>query len=97
MRFRQIFKINRIEWCAFMAGATKLNYMLKFVLSAIKESASQQLFHKCPYQGKVEIVNKALKEAKLISIYPPGLYRLDVKVSNEATVMFNVELELEIF
>lgn len=96
--FRQIFKINKVDWCGFMAGFAKPNYMITFFMKIIKESTSKELFHKCPYEGEVDIINKALKDSSMVSIYPPGKYRIEVKVSDgNNAVMLRIRLDIDIF
>lgn len=81
--YRQIFKLSKIEWCSFMAGTAKSNYMINFIVNTIKESTGEQLFHKCPYEGRIEILEFSMKNEKLFSIYPRGKYQLDIKIADE--------------
>lgn len=96
--FRRIFKINKVDWCGFMAGFAKPNYMINYFMNIIKESTSKELFHKCPYEGEVEIVNKALKDSSMVSIYPPSKYRIEVKISDgNNAVLLRIQLDIDIF
>lgn len=80
-QYRQIFKLSKIEWCSFMDGSSKKsNYLINFFVNTIRESVDKQLFHKCPFQDRVELVNMTMKNDKLFSIYPRGQYRLSVKM-----------------
>lgn len=80
-----------------MAGTTKSNYMINFITSTIKDSAADVLFHKCPYEGLINITNIVFKNDKLLSIYPNGKYRLDVKLFDEQQVeVFYVAVQMEL-
>lgn len=84
--FRQIFKVTRIEWCSLMDGSAKSNYMTKFVINTVKESGAEELFHECPFEGVFHIKNMTMKNDKLLSIFPNGNYRFDIKAADENNV-----------
>lgn len=69
-----------------MAGTKKSNYMINFIISTIKGSTSKELFHTCPYEGKVDVSNVTLQNEKFFSIYPSGKYRINIKISDEKNV-----------
>lgn len=69
-----------------MANTTKSNYMTNFLLGTIRKSTSKELFHKCPYQGRIVISNATMQNEKFFSIYPPGKYRINVKLLEEDNV-----------
>lgn len=95
--YRQIFKIHKVEWCSFMSGKARSNYMMNFIINTIKDSTSKQLFHKCPYQGRFELLNITMKSDSHFSIYPRGQYRLDIKLYDEGDAeMFSVAVEMKI-
>ena len=95
--YRPIFKVAKIEWCSLMAGARKSNYLINIIINIIKESTSGKIFHKCPYEGKLEITSQAMKNNKLLSIYPQGKYRIDFKICNDHNdILVYFELEVEI-
>lgn len=96
-KYRQIFKLSKIEWCSFISGSVKSNYMIKFVINTIRESTGKQLFHRCPFQGRIAAMNLTLRNDKLFSIYPRGQYRLSVKMSDgDNREMFFVALEFDL-
>ena len=64
------------------------------MINIVKESTPAETFHKCPYEGKVVVIGKALR---LLSIYPQGKYRIDFKIfndHNDVLVYFEVEVEI---
>lgn len=81
--FRQIFKAPKSEWCAMMSGKKNNNRLLKGLIEALKEKAPH-FFKKCPYLGRYELFNAALNK-KLLSIYPSGVFRIDVTISDDIT------------
>lgn len=95
-KYRQIFKLSRVEWCAIMAGTTKPNQMVKLIFNTVKESIPQ-LFHKCPFEGRFEVHNITMKNGKFLSIYPSGKYRMNIKLYDEIDdeiIFIKVVLEL---
>lgn len=95
--FRQIFKLTKVEWCAFMAGTTKSNYMINLLVSTIKDSTSKELFHKCPYEGKIELMKISMKNDKLFSIIPSGNYKIRVEIMDgNSAGLFTVELVVDL-
>lgn len=80
-----------------MAGSTKSNYMINFIINTVKESTGDQLFHRCPFQGRVAMMNLTMKNDKLFSIYPRGQYRLRVNLSDgNNKEMFQVAFEIDL-
>lgn len=79
--FRQMFKAPRVDWCALMSGSTKSNLMMKGLVEIFKRQMPH-FIHKCPYFGRYEAFNVTVN-TKLLSMYPPGIYRFQGKVVDE--------------
>lgn len=80
-----------------MAGSAKSNYMINFIIGTVKESTGQQLFHKCPYEGRIELMKISMKNEKLFSIYPRGKYLLRVKIADGNNIdMMTVAIEFDL-
>lgn len=81
--FRQIFKIKKFEWCSLMAGESKSNYMTNMIINTFKSSVTTEIFHKCPFLGKISLLNVTLKAEPMLSIYPTGVYRIVIKAYDD--------------
>jgi len=83
-KYRQLFKVPPINWCALMGGGAKsrVNPLLKTVLAILKRYAAT-LLHRCPYQGEHIARNISLERSVLI-IYPTGEYRIGFFLFNDA-------------
>lgn len=80
-----------------MAGSAKSNYMINFIINTIKESTGDQLFHKCPYDGRIEIMDITMKNDKLFSIYPRGKYLVKIQIADGDNFdMMTAALELDL-
>lgn len=96
--YRQIFKVSKIEWCSFMAGTSRSNYMITMLVNTIKSSATENIFHKCPFDGKIVLTNVTMKNQKLLMIYPSGNYRFVIKVNDDwddEIFLINIAYKLE--
>jgi hypothetical protein len=81
--FRQIFKIKKLEWCSMMAGTARSNYMTNLIVNMVKSTATEKLFHKCPFSGSMNLSNIALAGDVFFSIYPSGIYQLFLKIFDD--------------
>lgn len=80
-----------------MSGASKANYVGNFLISTIKDSTTKELFHKCPYEGTVKVVDVKMKNDKLFSIIPPGQYKVDLKIEDGSnSEIYHVEVILDL-
>lgn len=80
-----------------MSGTSKANYVGNFLISTIKDSTTKELFHKCPYEGTIKVIDVKMKNDKLFAIIPPGQYKVDVKIEdgNNAEI-YHVEVVLDL-
>ena len=76
--FREVINTKKQEWCDFMDGKTK-NLYLSHTIAQINSSAPN-LFHKCPYEGDVEVKNLTVDDQKAFSVFPEGIYKTSVLV-----------------
>lgn len=75
-----------------MSGDKKANGLVKSFIDTFKES-SPQLFMKCPYTGPFEVSNLKL-DKKLLFVYPPGLFRVDIKIIEDGVNQVTLTLSL---
>lgn len=80
-----------------MAGSSRSDCIMSFIINTIKQTTGEKLFHKCPYQGRVEIVNLRIRNENLFSIYPRGKYLLKIGIFDEKNLdMMTVAVEIEL-
>lgn len=66
-----------------MAGGKRSNYMINMVINTVKSGTTAEIFHPCPFSGKFDLKNVTLKGEQLLSIYPTGTYRINLKIYDE--------------
>lgn len=59
-----------------MAGSTS-NVLLKSLIDQVQSDS--KIFHKCPYEGVIEMKNFDIKDEKFFTIYPSGDYKSIIK------------------
>lgn len=77
--FHPIIDTKCIEWCGLMDKSVS-NAFLNFAINQLRKTASE-LFHKCPYEGEIDISNATLDSTlydKNTQLFPEGIYRADV-------------------
>lgn len=79
-----------------MHGEVKSNYMINFVIGTVKDSAGKELFHECPYQGRIAVTNLTLKNDRLFSICPSGKYQISVNISEDGVKLISVNVRLDL-
>lgn len=63
------------------------NLFLMTILAEVKDSAPQ-LFHKCPYQGSIDVYNLTTDSQKAFDVFPEGIYRLNFSVFKGSKEVF---------
>jgi Protein of unknown function (DUF1091) len=92
--FRQFFKIPPVQWCSFVAGKRNSNAIVKSLLKAFKECCPE-LYMNCPLAGHFEL--KKIKVKKdLLMLYPVGIYRFLLTVTDSRNVTLTISLLMEI-
>jgi hypothetical protein len=77
-----------------MNGASS-NVFFQSLMAQVK--TTENVFHKCPYEGKIEAKNLDMKEDKFFSVYISGLYRSFVMISDKAkNEIFSFTLDAQI-
>ncbi|KAL7011865.1 hypothetical protein ACKWTF_014495 [Chironomus riparius] len=74
--YREVINTKKQEWCGVMDGKSAHPLLLQIV-AQIKGSAPS-LFHKCPYEGDVELKNVTLDDQKAFDVFPAGNYKTSV-------------------
>lgn len=89
-----MFNIPRIEWCGYVAGVKSNNFMLRKMVTLMREDVPE-LFKNCPWEGRSEITNSKLN-TKLVAFLPKGIYRINNKITGEITKStFSIFIEFE--
>jgi Protein of unknown function (DUF1091) len=93
--YRQVINTNRIDLCALMEGAVD-NIFMKRAIPLFGEYA--YVWHKCPYNGSIEMNNFVAVEADENSsnIFPQGYYRYDVLLFHNDREAVSIKLASEI-
>lgn len=93
-KFRQMFKIPKIDWCDLMKGVKKANPITKAFLKSFNDSCPN-VIRPCPYFGKFELQDFKLNRDLMI-ILPKGILRTVIggvdgsKVAFEASMLINI-------
>lgn len=95
--FRQIMDTKQLEWCSIMDG-TESNTLLKFLISQLKGSLDD-LFHKCPYEGEMDLRNVTLDSSlydKTTQLFPEGIYRGTIFIIKNDLELGKITVGLEL-
>ena len=79
LNFHQVIDTKLIEWCSAVDGA-KINPLAKLFGNFLAEVVPH-LFHKCPYEGDLDLVNfTASGQLNDSQVFPTGIYRYNIFV-----------------
>ena len=78
--YKKIFQTPGFDICTIMSGG-EINPSLKSFIDQM--SADKPLFRECPYEGRIEILNLAMKGEGAFGIYPQGMYQISVTFSRK--------------
>jgi Protein of unknown function (DUF1091) len=94
--FREIMKTKPIDWCQAMKAAN-INPLFKFIHAMLGDKL-KRLLHPCPFFGNFKFYNVTIdqKATKEISIFPEGMYKLDVKIFMKEFMFVNVMARAEV-
>lgn len=73
--YREIIDTKIVDYCGAMSGS-EFNMFTKLIFDIVKAS-NPKMFHKCPYEGKIEYYNLTVDNdiAKKWSVFPHGQYK----------------------
>jgi hypothetical protein len=71
--------LPQIDWCFYLSQARK-SFTDQFTIALIKKFLPK-VTRRCPPFGQYKIVNVKL-EKQYFSIYPDGIFRYDIKLSD---------------
>ena len=96
--FRQVIDTYQCEWCGIMSGG-ETNPFIEGVINVVK-SAAPALFHKCPYEGEMDLKNITYDGASFdhhTKTFPQGTYRIDIIVfrNEKQTVKLLITFEVK--
>lgn len=69
---QQFYKSDLIEFCGLM-DENNANPLVKSIINVLNYTAPQ-LFHKCPYEGQIEVINATIHGEKAFVLFPTGTY-----------------------
>lgn len=95
--YRQVLDTHPIEWCEQMDG-TNAHPLLSLIIEISKESA-QELYHKCPYFGDVDVMNATIDRSKNLgkaTMFPEGTYLGELIFIKDSIQIFKMTLSFEI-
>lgn len=84
-KYRQIFKVPRLDWCAAMKGGKGSSLLMKSAIQAHKIT-NPELFHECPYVGIQGFTNFKLPQT-LVSFLPIGKFRITTTLNSSLGVV----------
>ena len=70
-----------------------MHLLLTHIMIQLKDSAPQ-MFHKCPYNGELNLTNVTINDKKGLDSFPEGFYKISFFVSD---VKFNELLLVNLF
>ena len=90
--FRQIIGTKQTEWCGVMEGADT-NPLVKIIISAIP-----QFYHKCPYEGELDLFNVSYTNffPTESNMFPEGTYRINAYIFKSNITILRLDLDFEI-
>jgi hypothetical protein len=96
--FRQVIDTHQYEWCGIMSSGES-NPFIDGIISVLR-NAAPGLFHKCPYEGDMDLKNVTYDGAAFdhhAKTFPQGTYRIDVFVfkNEKQTVKVAVNFEVK--
>jgi hypothetical protein len=92
--FVQLFVTPRIDWCSLMNNKKSLNPITRSAFKSLKIFAPE-LVHACPYLGSY-VLKPVYGKGSIISIFPNGIFRLTVDVSDQSSNEFFLSFLLEV-
>jgi len=69
---QQYYKSDLFDFCDFM-DENNANPLVKSIVNVLNYTAPQ-LFHKCPYEGQIEVINATVHGEKAFVLFPTGTY-----------------------
>jgi hypothetical protein len=83
--YRTFFKLLKTNWCDMIKRSRKSGPLAKITSSSVGKFGND--FQKgCPWVGEKKIVNFSI-DRKHVSIFPNGLYKLYLTLSNEDSII----------
>lgn len=91
--YREVFKVPQIEVCAVLKNFNLMPPFLKALFDVLGDSIAPFL-KGCPYIGDMYLLLEA-DSSKFPSIFPTGMYRLQLTAETTNTKLFRITAEAE--
>lgn len=94
---RKVFQTPKFDVCSHM-DESNVSTALSIFMDQM--TSDKPIFHKCPYEGKVELINFDMRGDKSFGIYPAGTYRVLASFSRQKakvdlfTLAFNITYKM---
>jgi hypothetical protein len=94
---RPIYPKITFDFCAVMRGDGVVEKFTLFLISFFRDSIPQ-LFHKCPFYGRMNLPNITLnvKSLPMDKLLPTGIYKAFIATIHNKTRTFEMEIQVEI-
>ena len=84
--YQNIYKSDFFEFCGIMEGAD-VNPFVKTIINTLNDTAPQ-LFHKCPYEGEIEVINATILGEKAFLLFPTATYCAELLIFDNKKKQF---------
>jgi hypothetical protein len=94
--YRPAYPKLKFDLCAVMRGDGLFPKFALFIISFFKDSAPQ-LFHKCPYSGRMNLPNITLstKTVPIDRLLPTGIYKVYIGIIHNETLISTLDIQIE--
>ena len=93
--YREVINSKKLEWCEIMDGKSTHLFVTQ-TISQLK-GIVPNLYHKCPYEGDVDVRNLTLDDSKAFQIFPQGFYLFSMYVfDGKENEFFGVNATLQV-
>jgi hypothetical protein len=94
---RSIYPKITFDFCAVMRGDGIVEKFTLFMINFFRNSVPQ-LFHKCPFSGRMNLPNITLsvKSLPIDRLLPSGMYKAVIGTIHNNTKTFQMEVQVEI-
>jgi hypothetical protein len=95
--YRPAYPNVKFDFCEIMRGDGMFNKFALYLISFVKDSVPQ-LFHKCPFSGRLELPNITLtsKTVPIDRLLPAGIYKVSLDISQNRTLIAKIDIQVEV-
>lgn len=92
--YREVIHSPKLEFCGIMEGSLN-NPFLSSIINEIRDSVPE-LFHKCPYEGEIDLMNLTTAHEKATAVFWDGYYKFELFVWKNNIEVFYLNLKMQI-